>query len=101
MHIVASPPSEASRAPQSARDLPVNPHQPPGWQQTQVAAILALAAASAPLVKCGMEIDEANAVAVAVVRTFLQNMAMSRKPMATASTLHETVEDFLRAGGRS
>jgi hypothetical protein len=80
---------------QPASAAPVNPHQPPGWQRAQTAAILALAAAEDKLANIGIRREEARIVSRDVVRTFLQQMAMSGAPLAPVTRVHDVVEDFL------
>jgi hypothetical protein len=80
---------------QPASDPHVNPHQPPGWQRAQTAAILALAAAEDKLANIGIRREEARVVSRDAVRTFLQQMAMSGAPLAPVTRVHDVVEDFL------
>lgn len=87
--IVAFPLTTAQPAPR------VNPHQPETWQRAQHAAIVALAAAEDTLANIGVPREQARVIARASVRTFLQNMAMSRAEMAPMMRVHGVVEEFL------
>lgn len=85
----------------AARDLPVNAAQPPGWQRTQCAAILGLAAAGAELERTGLDRAEAVRLSTLAVRSFLQQLVLDdRNALATVGTVQQTVEDFLQNDGR-